>query len=54
MSVDAVHDRLACPAPAVAVRFVGAVGGVTSPVTVALASFEGLLRLPAASSATTL
>ncbi len=56
LSVDAVHDKLICDVEAaVAVRFVGAVGGVVSPAAgvVALAVFEYPLLFPAASFART-
>jgi hypothetical protein len=45
-----VHD----PAADRRLEFVGAVGGVVSETTTALASFEGGPTLPAASSAVTL
>jgi hypothetical protein len=56
LSVDAVHDKLICVVEvAVAVRFVGAVGGVVSGGVwvVALAVFEYALLFPAASFART-
>jgi hypothetical protein len=56
LSVEAVHDKLICVVEAaVAVRFVGAVGGVVSAAAgvVALAVFEYALLLPAASFART-
>ena len=56
LSVDAVHDKLICVVEAaVAVRFVGAVGGVVSAAAgvVVLAVFEYALLLPAASFART-
>jgi hypothetical protein len=56
LSVEAVHDKLICVVEAaVAVRFVGAVGGVVSGDVwvVALAVFEYALLFPAASFART-
>jgi len=56
LSVEAVHVRLICEVDAaVAVRFVGAVGGVVSGgvCVVALAVFEYALLFPAASFART-
>jgi len=53
LSEEPVHESVACPAAPFADRLPGAVGGVVSGI-VALASFEGVLRLPAASSAVTL
>jgi len=56
LSVEAVHDKLICVVDAaVAVRFVGAVGGVVSVAAgvVALDVFEYALKLPAASVART-
>jgi hypothetical protein len=56
LSVEAVHARLICVVDAaVAVRFVGAVGGVVSGgvSVVALAVFEYALLFPAASLART-
>ena len=56
LSVDAVHDKLICVVEAaVAVRFVGVLGGVVSAAAsvVALAVFEYPLLFPAASFART-
>jgi hypothetical protein len=54
LSVEAFQESETCPGPGLAARLPGTLGGVVSPVTEALASFEGAERLPAASSASTL
>ena len=53
-SVDAPHESAIWPEAGVAVRLVGAVGGVVSEVAVPLASLPAGPTLPAASSAVTL
>ena len=53
VSVDACHARSTAPADAVAVSEPGTVGACVSG-TVALATLDGVLALPAASTAMTL